>query len=88
GERDASGVDKTTIRISGEKPAAERVTIDTSVPTPPAPVAAVPAAEPSAVERSVAQSDAQNEAQEDKSRREALARMDDAQAAAPVAAPV
>ncbi len=80
-ERDASVLDKTTIRINGEKPVSERVTIDTSVPTITPPVAALPVAEPS-----VAQSDAQAEMQ-DKSRRDALARMEDAQVAPPVVTP-
>jgi hypothetical protein len=37
-EHDAHALDKTTIRINGDKPAYERVTIDTSLPTitPPA----------------------------------------------------
>ncbi len=85
-ERDARSLDKTTIRISGEKPVAERVTIDTSEPTVMPPVAAMPGGE-----SPVAQNDAQDELQdkvqdklEDKSRRDALARMDDEQAAAPV----
>ena len=80
-ERDSSGFDRTTIRISGEKPVSDRVTIDTSIPTVMPPVAAAPVAEPSVV-----QGDAQPESQ-DKSRQDALARMDDAQSAAPVAAP-
>ncbi len=32
-ESDANALDKTTIRINGNKPVVERVTIDTSVPT-------------------------------------------------------
>ncbi|HEY0236898.1 MAG TPA: hypothetical protein VGC86_17865 [Afipia sp.] len=81
-ERDASGLDKTTIRISAEKPVAERVTIDTSVPSVTPPALSV-AEQPSAP--SVA-SDARDESQ-DKSRRDALARMDDGQAVAPVVTP-
>lgn len=78
---DASGFDRTTIRISGDKPVSDRVTIDTSVPTVTPPVAAAPEAEPSIV-----QSESQEKPQ-DTSRQDALARMEDAQAAAPVATP-
>ena len=66
-ERDANGLDKTTIRINGDKPVAERVTIDTSVPTIVPPVAAL------SVAPGVSQADSQGE-----SPRDALARMDDA----------
>ncbi|RTL52860.1 MAG: hypothetical protein EKK40_06830 [Bradyrhizobiaceae bacterium] len=69
-EHDASGLDKTTIRISGDRPAAERVTIDTSVPTITPPAAPV-----------VAQEESKQDELKDDSRREALARMDNSASA-------
>ncbi len=71
-QRDAASLDKTTIRISGDKPAAERVTIDTSVPT-----IVPPAMQPAAV------ADAQTDSKSD-----AYARMDDAASVEPVTTPV
>ncbi len=41
-QSDANGLDKTTIRINGDKPVFERVTIDTSVPTTMPPAVAAP----------------------------------------------
>ncbi len=62
-QSDANALDKTTIRINGDKPVAERVTIDTSLPTiTPAVVAAA----------------AVQEETQDDSKRNALARMEDA----------
>jgi hypothetical protein len=74
-QRDASNLDKTTIRINGTAPVAERVTIDTSIPT-----IVPPAAQPAALASA-----------QDDSKRDAYARMDDEasveHAATPVAAP-
>lgn len=72
--RDANPIDKTTIRITGSKPALERVTIDTSLPT-----IIPPAAEPPVV--------AAQDLNRRDSNRDAFAEMEDTppETAAPVA---